>query len=188
MTNIAPRHRAHPVIIGTINEGGYLNDPTGERRYWHADVTTYDRDAFLRDKAQLYAEAVAKEPTEALWLDTPELQADHEAITASVKEPNELVATLDGLQGEVMPVQTFVDGKQVISTEERVSNAAIRNKLGITGADTVRLHGLGRKIAEAMMQLGWTKADDPLRCTKGGPKERGFRRPCTEPAQGEVPF
>lgn len=176
------------VIIGTINEGGYLNDPTGERRYWHVDVTTYDRDAFLRDKAQLYAEAIAKEPTEALWLDTPELQAEHEAITASVKEPNELVAMLEGLQGEVMPVQTFVDGKQVIATEERVSNATIRHRLGITGADTVRLHGLGRKIAEAMMQLGWSKPDDPLRCTKGGSKERGFRRPCIAPVQSEVPF
>jgi Virulence-associated protein E len=71
------------VPIATTNPGGYLNDPTGERRYWHVAVEAYDREAFLADKDQLYAEAVLREPTERLWLDTPELVASHDAIVAT---------------------------------------------------------------------------------------------------------
>jgi hypothetical protein len=71
------------VPIATVNPGGYLNDPTGERRYWHVGVRRYDREAFLADKDQLYAEAVAREPTENLWLDDPALVTAHDAIVAS---------------------------------------------------------------------------------------------------------
>ena len=45
-----------------------MNDPTGERRYWHAAVTKYDREAFLADKDQLYAEAVVREPTRRILI------------------------------------------------------------------------------------------------------------------------
>src|SRR5262249_17478645 len=79
------------VSIATTNAGGYLNDPTGERRYWHVAVVKYDREAFLADKDQLYAEAVAREPKEKLWLDTPALVKAHDAIIATAKEPNALV-------------------------------------------------------------------------------------------------
>ena len=41
------------VAVATINPGGYLNDPTGERRYWHVAVTRYDREAFLADKPRI---------------------------------------------------------------------------------------------------------------------------------------
>jgi hypothetical protein len=40
----------------------------------------YDREAFLADKDQLYAEAVVCEPAEKLWLDTPGLVAAHERM------------------------------------------------------------------------------------------------------------
>src|SRR5262249_41442683 len=79
------------VTIATTNEHHYLNDPTGERRYWHVAMSFYLREAFLADKDQLYAEAVAREPNEKLWLDTPELVAAHDAVVATAKEPNELV-------------------------------------------------------------------------------------------------
>ena len=106
--------------------GHYLNDPTGERRYWHVAVIYYDRDAFLADKDQLYAEAVAREPTENLWLDTPELKAAHDAIVAAAKEPNELVDMLADLRGEVW----HVNGKD----EERISTQDIRVQLGMTAS------------------------------------------------------
>ena len=43
----APRQS---IPIATTNEGHYLNDPTGERRYWHVAVAYYDRNAFLPTK------------------------------------------------------------------------------------------------------------------------------------------
>ena len=144
------------IPIATTNEGHYLNDPTGERRYWHVAVTFYDRDAFLADKDQLYAEAVACEPAEKLWLDTPELEAAHDAIVATVKAPHELVDMLADLQGEAW----HVNGKD----EERASTADIRRALGLTEADAVRSHNIGQRIADAMKTLGWTKAPDTIRC------------------------
>ena len=125
----APRQS---IAIATTNEGHYLNDPTGERRYWHVAVKLYTRDAFLADKDQLYAEAIAREPTEKLWLDTPKLVAAHDAVVATAKEPNELVDLLADLHGEVW----HVDGKD----EERVSTADIRIHLGLTEVDAARSH------------------------------------------------
>jgi hypothetical protein len=157
------------IPIATTNEDHYLNDPTGERRYWHTPVTYYDREAFLADKDQLYAEAVALEPTENLWLDTPELVAAHDAVVAAAKEPNELVDMLTSLKGEVW----HVDGKD----EERVSTADIRLELGMTVADATPAHGIGRRILDAMKTLGWTKAKGTIRCHKGRPSITGYTRP-----------
>jgi GNAT superfamily N-acetyltransferase len=157
------------VPIATTNEDHYLNDPTGERRYWHVAVTFYDRDAFLADKDQLYAEAVAREPAEKLWLDTPELVAGHDAVVATAKEPNELVDLLASLRGEVW----HVDGRD----EERVSTEDVRFVLGLNGADAARSHGIGRRIFDAMTVLGWTKAQGTLRCHKDRQSTTGYTRP-----------
>ncbi len=147
------------VGIATTNEGYYLYDPTGERRYWHVAMFHHKRAAFLAIKDQLYAEAVFREPTENLWLDTPELKAAHDALTRTIKAPDTLVDALADLHGEAW----HVNGKD----EERISIADILNHFGMTTADTVRVHSLGRRILDAMTTLGWTKAPGTLRCHKG---------------------
>jgi hypothetical protein len=157
------------VPIATVNPGGYLNDPTGERRSWHVAMTGYVREAFLADKDQLYAEAVVREPNENLWLDTPDLVKAHDAIVASAKEPNELVDLLRDLRGEVW----HINGKD----EERVSAQDIRFALGMMPADAAKSHGVGRRILEAMMALGWTKASGTIRCRKGDQPMTGYTRP-----------
>jgi predicted P-loop ATPase len=81
-----PPYGKHPirllrqcVFAATINPpaGGYLQDPTGARRFWpvacHGRI---DRDALERDLGQLWAEAVARFKARAKWwLETPELEA-----------------------------------------------------------------------------------------------------------------
>lgn len=53
------------VFIGTVNEGGYLRDQTGNRRYWPLEVGGEDGEAMVdveaikADREQLWAEAVA---------------------------------------------------------------------------------------------------------------------------------
>ncbi len=166
------------VPIATTNPGGYLNDPTGERRYWHVAVVKYDREAFLADKDQLYAEAVVRESSENLWLDTPELVKAHDAIVATVKEPNTLVDDLADLRGEEFETaRAKIDGGWVSHREERVSNKDVRAKLGVFGVDVVRLNNLGKRISDAVMMLGWTKAPGTLVCRHGAGAEGGYRRP-----------
>jgi predicted P-loop ATPase len=67
------------VFAGTINPpaGGYLQDPTGARRFWPVRCGgTIDRDGIERDRDQLWAEAIARYRAGApWWLETAELEA-----------------------------------------------------------------------------------------------------------------
>ena len=65
------------VFTGSINPtGGYLKDPTGARRFWPVTCGVIDLQALVRDRDQLWAEAVVRlRAGAAWWLETPELEA-----------------------------------------------------------------------------------------------------------------
>jgi hypothetical protein len=163
---------------------------------WHAAVRRYDREAFLADKDQLYAEAVVREPKENLWLDTPELVKAHDAIVTTAKEPNTLVDDLGDIAGEVWEAgRDKIEGGWAIHREKRVSNKDVRGKLGILGIEALRMRDIGRRISDAMMALGWTKVPGTLVCRHGGEPEGGYRRPMpddyelvAEPPADEAPM
>ena len=54
-TRVRPRHF---ILIGTTNEAQYLRDLTGDRRYWPIATGVIDLPGLIRDRDQLWAEAL----------------------------------------------------------------------------------------------------------------------------------
>jgi hypothetical protein len=57
----------HCVFVGTTNPDDFLNDWTGNRRWWPINVTACDVDKVTRDRDQLMAEAVVAYQTGEAW-------------------------------------------------------------------------------------------------------------------------
>jgi predicted P-loop ATPase len=70
-------HPRQCVFAGTINPlEGYLNDPTGARRFWPVVCGGIDLETLIRDRDQLWAEALVRfQDGMPWWLDTAELEA-----------------------------------------------------------------------------------------------------------------
>jgi predicted P-loop ATPase len=73
------KHRRQCVFVGTINPPGtgYLEDSTGSRRIWPVECQgIIDIEGLIRDRNQLWAEAVVRyKAGDVWWLETPELEA-----------------------------------------------------------------------------------------------------------------
>jgi hypothetical protein len=100
---------------------------------------------------------------------------------ATAKEPNTLVDDLADLAGDIWETaRDRVEGGWVIHREERVSNKDVRSKLGILGIEALRMRDIGRRVSDAMMELGWTKVASTLVCKRRGDPEGGYRRPTSD--------
>lgn len=86
----------HFVLFGTTNEAKFLTDTTGNRRWWIIPVSVCDVAGLEAVRDQLWAEAVAAEPTEPLWLDGEELQAAHVATVEAVQDAGPWLELLEG--------------------------------------------------------------------------------------------
>lgn len=63
------------VFVGTTNKDEYLQDPTGNRRYWPVRIQQFDLERLKQDRDQLWAEAVvAYKSGESWWLSGEEAE------------------------------------------------------------------------------------------------------------------
>lgn len=158
------RNRDYPrqnVFAGTTNESQYLEDKTGNRRFWPVKITEVDREALERDRDQLWAEAVARFRAKEAWhVNTPEFRRLCEAEQADRVQDDawdDIIARwLDA------PWVTHYDATDGRVKAERVNVAdGILTSEVLTGALKMKPSDITRndemRAAEALRSLGWER-------------------------------
>ena len=152
------------VLISTTNSAEYLADDTGNRRFVPVRVGQVDLTAFIKDRDQLFAEAVVRETgygpltlPRSVWRD-----AAAEAEARRVTDPwvERLREELKRIQVEVLP-----------SGSKRVTNTALEHALSLQSQNCHP--GTYRRITACMKDLGWR----PERWRVSGERVRGFITP-----------
>lgn len=103
------------VFIGSINEGQYLKDPTGNRRYWPVKVGLCDVEALKAVRDQLFAEAmhIYLEGNEVLTLDkeatvqATEAQEERRVDDDESEMRDALISFINSENGKNFPFDRF---------------------------------------------------------------------------------
>jgi predicted P-loop ATPase len=150
------------VFIGTTNEAAYLRDSTGARRFWPVKVGIdgpVDTNALIRDRDQLFAEAVVLYRAGTLWwpdstFETTQIQPEQEArYEADAWE----IAVREWMDKEPLINQTTVlwVAQDALSIET--------SRLGTSEQ---------RRIAAVLERLGWVRGNiaggRPIDRVRGG--------------------
>lgn len=138
------------VLFGTTNSRHFLQDTTGNRRYWPIELTReMDREAIIQQRDQLWAEASLRESrgesirlARELWGEAGKVQKSHR-----VDDPlyDLLQAALDGHEG-------------VITSND------IWDLIGIAPE---RRNGYAAVMGDALRQLGWERKSQHLISSTG---------------------
>lgn len=140
------------MLAGTTNERRFLQDPTGNRRFWPVDVDRIDLDGLAAARDQLIAEALARyrSGNYRLWLEgdaeaeAAAAQADRVVIDEGFREMLELIKA----EGEH-------DGRRYVTNERvyRVLGLDRRNRAG----------AITHRVRSVMERLGWQPSGGPVR-------------------------
>ncbi|WP_454748068.1 VapE domain-containing protein [Ciceribacter selenitireducens] len=147
------------VFIGTTNEGKYLKDRTGNRRFLPVRTGHIDIDALSRDRDQLWAEASVREAQDKSIVLPRELWAAAAVEQEDRLEDDPWLEKLANVNGKA-----FGDEARVYTANllERVLDVPIE-----------RQHqGHGKRVAGLLRSLGW----EPSKFKVGAKTLRGFKR------------
>jgi predicted P-loop ATPase len=131
------------IFIGTTNKNAYLRDETGGRRFWPVKVGRIDIDALLRDRDQLFAEAVRRYLAAAPWWPDKAFEAKH-------IEPEQAARYEADAWEEA--IQTYLENSTRV-TVGQVGRAALNIENQRIGTAEQR------RIAAAMTRLGWEPSE-----------------------------
>lgn len=136
------------IIVGTTNSAEYLADSTGARRFWPVKVQRFDVDGILRDRDQLWAEAVVREAQgesirlpEELWGSAGEHQ----------EKRREVDAWEEVLSGCLENIEPSSSGRQQVTAD------ALWSAIGIL--PDRRDRGGAKRISEIMQRFGFERTN-----------------------------
>ena len=130
------------IFIGTTNKTAYLRDETGGRRFWPVKVGLIDIDGLIRDRDQLFAEAVHLYRQGFRWW--PDAAFEREFIAPE----QELRYEPDAWEDQI---RSFIIGKQRTTVLEVARDGLSIDLPRIGTSDQ-------RRITAALERQGWTRS------------------------------
>jgi predicted P-loop ATPase len=128
------------VFIGTTNKDAYLRDETGGRRFWPFKTGTIDIDALIRDRDQLFAEAVVAHKQGTRWWPDKDFERKHIVPQQAARYETDVWE------------ESIVD---YLNINTKVAIGMVASALGI------EKHRVGKadqnRISAAMERLGWKR-------------------------------
>lgn len=166
------------VLAGTTNSKRFLQDDTGNRRFWPVETAQVDLEGLARDRSQLWAEALSRffSGDYRLYL-TSEAKQQAEAAQQERRSADESVLE----QLETLLAEGYYNGVPAIATESVYTLLDIPKE---------RRHQHAARVKRAMEVLGWEPTGNSVRWM--GKKQRlyiwGGKGPAPEVVSPETQF
>lgn len=135
------------IFIGSTNKSAYLRDETGGRRFWPVRVGTIDTESLVRDRDQLFAEAVHAYRAGASWWPDDEFEREH--IRPQQEARFEVDAWEEAITLYLMGT-AYEAGRDRTTVGDVAREALHFETLKIGTADQ-------RRITSIMERLGWVR-------------------------------
>ena len=189
------------IFIGTVNEGGYLRDQTGNRRYWPLEVggpdyeEEVDVEGIKANRDQLWAEAVALYrggASEILARDLWDMARERQ-MAETTEEPwaddirrflADRAETYNDWKNQLndFAPDGYRFGEEVVPLPYRVHTSELLDALGIVGSS--RNTAQAGKLSTVMESLiGWKKREIRIPGNKPD-RAKGYFDPANDPSLG----
>jgi putative DNA primase/helicase len=157
-------------FAATTNENEYFKDNTGNRRFWPVASGNIDIDALIRDRDQLFGEAIHMLNSGVLWYPTRQQQEqliDEHQESREITDPwaGRLYDYVEGI--DEYGQRLAVPRRDKVTVRELLTRGLgfELSKLGPAKAETMR-------VSAIMKKLKWAKGRDA-----SGARERWYARP-----------
>lgn len=108
----AETYKRQCIFIGTTNQNTYLQDETGNRRFWPVKINGLNRKALRKDRDQLWAEAVVR------YKDNEPLYLENKAIEKMAIEVQSSRVSIDAWENRVREIVEIMKDEPFIMIEK----------------------------------------------------------------------